>query len=112
MVMAGGCIMVGEFQFVGFTPRDLFKQKANEAISAIAEMMPTDASCSARVVMIDNKFFFQVIFVSKCECFIAKDVLDPNKEDTTSRLWQAVALERIAANLVSQVQSWREKRAA
>lgn len=108
----GGRLMQYEFQFVGFTPRDQFKQKANEVINTIAEMMPSDASCSARVVMIDGKFFFQVIFVSKCECFIAKDVMDPQKEDTSSRLWQAVALERIATNLVSQVHSWREKAAA
>ncbi|MCB0347544.1 MAG: hypothetical protein KDD37_01850 [Bdellovibrionales bacterium] len=104
--------MLYEFHFVGFTPRDPFKEKANEVINTLAEMMPSDATCSARVVMIDGKFFFQVIFVSKCECFIAKDVLDPSKENTSSRLWQAIALDRIASNLVTQVQSWRDKAAA
>jgi hypothetical protein len=101
-----------EFQFVGFTPRDPFKLKANEVINSLASMMPSDASCSARIVMIDGKFFFQVIFVSKCECFIAKDVMDPSKENTSSRLWQTAALDRIAENLISQVQSWRGKEAA
>lgn len=111
-MLLGGRLMLYEFQFVGFTPREPFKNKANEVIGTLAEMMPSDASCSARVVMIDGKFFFQVIFVSKCECFIAKDVLDPQKEDTASRAWQTIALERIATNLVHQVQSWRDKIAA
>jgi len=97
-----------EFQFIGFTPREAFRKAANEEIKKLLEIMPREASCSARVVMIDSKFFFQVMFVSRTECFIAKEVLDPKKEDTSSRCWQAVGIQRVAKTLSEQIMSWRQ----
>ena len=101
-----------QFQFFGFTPRQGFKEKANEALNDLADLVPSDSSCSARVVMIDNKFFFQVMFVSRHESFLAKDVLDPSKEDTSDRSWQVQGIEKIAASLLEQVESWRARRDA
>ena len=101
-----------EFQFVGFTPREEFKKQANLKIKEIAELMPSDAHCSARVVMIDHKFFFQVMFVSKTECFIAREVLDPTAEDTSSRAWQVAGIDKVMTDLSYQIYAWRDTRAA
>jgi hypothetical protein len=101
-----------QFQFVGFTPRQGFKEKANEALNDLAELVPSDSSCSARVVMIDGKFFFQVMFVSRHESFLAKDVLDPKKEDISDRGWQTRGIEKVAASLLEQVEAWRYRRDA
>jgi len=97
-----------EFQFVGFTPREVFKDRANELAEDVAKLLPPNANSSARVVMIDSKFFFQIMVVSKTECFIAKEVLDPNKADTNSRDWQILGVERAIESLMYQVNEWRE----
>ena len=76
----GKCML--EFQFVGFTPRAVFKEAANKKIAELSQHMPQGSNFSARVIMIDSKFFFQVMCVNKTECFIAKEVLDPKKEKT------------------------------
>ena len=101
----GKCML--EFQFVGFTPRAVFKEAANKKIAELSQHMPQGSNFSARVIMIDSKFFFQVMCVNKTECFIAKEVLDPKKENTESRDWQIVGVERALDSLDSQLSEWR-----
>lgn len=103
---------MSSFQFVGFSPRQGFREKSDALILELYSHFPKDTHCSARCVMIDGKFFFQVIFVSRSSTFIAKAILDPKKHDEGSRNWMNQGLEEVRQSLLQQLNIYSESKAA
>lgn len=100
-----------EFQYVDFTPRKEFKEKANFLLKKVYDQMPANTVCEATCTYYSQYFFFQVIFYNRDQKLDAQCILNPKKEDTRDRSWQIKALDKIEVQLEEKIQNWLDSRA-
>lgn len=91
------------FEYFDFVPRKEFEEKANALLNDLRGEIPFPYVCEARCTYFANKFFFQIIFRGEEKILSAQSILDPKREDTSSRGWQMKAIDNMHSFLREQL---------
>ncbi len=102
----------GQFEFINFTPRACFAEKANLCLERFVENIPNTSSYKASCKqMRDNQFYFAIELLVFGTSFNARIILDPQKCDTSDRDWQMKVVDQMFIRLIHQMELWRKSRA-
>lgn len=95
--------MTYSFEYFDFIPRKGFKEAADQMLTELAYMLPTESICEARCTYYDQVFFFQIRLINSEVEFKSQIVLNPKKENTADRNWQTKALKKMGEDLKKQI---------
>lgn len=101
--------MKRNFEYVGFHPRQEFRQYSKTVLNQILDRAPCDATVSGSIEQKEDSFVFQIRIKSSCGDFAA-DYCVAKSALPGDRSWPAIGLENLSSQIFEQFNKWNSER--